>query len=155
GRNRMLGFRKVLLLISWVLSLASSSALQAQSTVTLTATATPSVGQPGVTTINVTGSGFPSGTIQPGSVVVTLTPAGGGPALTTQATTVPTIVGTTRRVTFTIPAGIAVLIPTNYVVSISGTTTTGIAFASTNTSALTINPAASVSLSPAQGQAGQ
>lgn len=49
--------------------------------VTLSATTSPSAGQAGVHSINVTGSGFPSGTIPPANVTVTLEPAtaGSGP----------------------------------------------------------------------------
>jgi hypothetical protein len=112
--------------------------------VTLTATASPSAGQPGVTSISLTGSNFPTGTINASSVTVSMAPAAGGAAITATATAVTTIAGRTRRVTFTIPASISVTTPTSYAVSISGTTTTGTAFASSNTAALTVNPAAQI-----------
>ena len=123
-------------------------------TVTLSPTLSPSAGQPGVTLINVTGTNFPSGTIPPAQVTVTLTPATSGPAETTQVTAVTTIVGTTRRITFQI-TGPNVSIPTAYLVSVSGSTSTGVTFASGNTANLTVNPPANVSLTPNSAAPGQ
>jgi RHS repeat-associated protein len=138
-----------------VLGFISQSLIWAQTAVTLTAATTPATGQPGVTNLSMTGSGFPTGTILPASTTVSLRPASGGAAVTTAAAAVTTVIGSTRRVTFTIPGSIAVLNPTNYLVSVSGTTTAGIAFASTNASAMTINPPALITaVSPATGQAG-
>ena len=60
-----------------------------------------------------------------------------------------TVIGSTRRVTFQIPTAIAVGAPTAYLVSLAGRTTTGVAFASSNTASLTVNPPPKiVSLSP-------
>jgi RHS repeat-associated protein len=128
----------------------------AQTTITLSPTTSPSAGQPGVTSINVTGSNFPTGSILPASTNVTLNPASGtGASAMTAATAVTTIVGTTRRVTFTIPSSLNVSTPTAYLVSITGSTTTGTAFASSNQSSLTVNPGAAISVNPNTGQQGQ
>jgi hypothetical protein len=139
------------------LLIACAIGASAQTTaVTLSSPASPASGQPGVTTINVTGSGFPSGTINATNTTVSLKPAAGGASVSTASSAVTTVLGTTRRVTFTIPASINVATATPYVVSVSGTTTTGAAFASSNTAALTIDPAATISsLSPNSGQTGQ
>ncbi|MGH9354070.1 MAG: hypothetical protein ACRD2G_18225, partial [Terriglobia bacterium] len=117
----------------------------AQTTVTLSPTASPSAGQAGVTVVSVLGSGFPSGIIPAASVSVSLqaATAGAGPSGTATATVVTTIIGTTRRVTFQIPQSIGVAAPTPYRVSIGGSTSTGITFASGNSAALTVNPPAS------------
>jgi len=124
--------------------------------ITLTPTTSPSAGEPGVTAISVIGSNFPAGTITPAGVTVRLTPAAGGPAVTTAASAVTTVIGTTRRVSFTIPASIKVAASTSYTVSLSGATTTGTAFVSSNTASLTVNPGASVSnINPTSGQQGQ
>jgi RHS repeat-associated protein len=148
--------RRFLLSLLVVLPFIGQSLIHAQTAVTLTATTTPSTGQPGVTTVSVTGSGFPTGTILPASTTVSLQPTAGGAAVTTSATAITTIVGSTRRVTFTIPGSIVVLNPASYVITVSGTTTTGIVFASSNSSALTINPAALITaISPAMGQVGE
>ena len=120
--------------------LAVPSGAQAQ--VTLSSMASPGAGSPGLTTINITGSNFPAGTISPSSVTVTLTPSGGGAATTTTPSAVTTILGTTRRVTFVIPGSISVSTSTVFKVTVSGTTTTGTAFSSTNYASLTINPPA-------------
>lgn len=142
---------------SLVLTLAPGSWAQTTA-VTLAATASPTAGQPGVTAINLTGSNFPSGTINAPQVTVTLEPAtvGGGPTATTAATSIATIVGTTRRVGFTIPNALTFAAPASYLVSIAGITTTGLAFASSNKSALTVNPPASLlSVTPNSGNTGQ
>lgn len=142
-----------------VLGLAAPTArvsLWAESTVTLSPSVSPSTGQPAITVLNVTGSGFPSGTIPPANVTVTLQPSSGGTPATTLATAVTKIVGTTERVTFQIPNSISVSSPTPYKVSISGSTSTGVPFVSGNTSSLTINPPAQiVSVSPNSGQNGK
>jgi hypothetical protein len=127
----------------------------AQTAVTLLP-ASPTSGLPDVTVKYLTGSGFPPGTIQATEVAVSLKPSAGGTVVTTPSSAVAVIVGSTRRVTFTIPASISVAAPTAYAVSISGTTTTNAAFASTNTAALTVNPGAQVlSAAPATGYTGQ
>ena len=115
----------------------------------------PKAAQPGVTTVNLTGSNFPSGTIAPNQVTVNLQPATGGPALTAVVSAVTTLFGTSRRITFQV-AGPNVTSPTAYLVSISGTTGTGGSFVSSNQAALKINPAASVvSLIPNSAGPGQ
>jgi RHS repeat-associated protein len=127
----------------------------AQTQVTLSTAVTPTSGQPGITSITLTGSNFPAGTIQPASVNVNLQPAGGGATATTPATTVTTVVGTTRRVAFIIPATITVATPTPYLVSVSGATTIGTAFVS-NQVPLTVNPGPSITaITPNSAQLGQ
>src|SRR5207247_2959943 len=76
---------------------------------------------------------------------------------TTKATSVtPTMGGNARQITFLIPSSVNIQNPTPYLVSISGVTSTGVAFASSNTASLTIIPAASlVSVVPISGQQGQ
>jgi glucodextranase-like protein len=130
----------------------------AQAQVSLGSTTSPTAGQPGVTTISLTGSGFPSGTITASQVQLRLEPAtaGAGAIASTTAKTIATIVGSTRRVTFTIPNSISVVSPVVYRVSLSGVTTTGVQFASTNTTSLTVNPVASIaSISPGTGFVGR
>ncbi|HEU4689471.1 MAG TPA: hypothetical protein VFS23_13955, partial [Vicinamibacterales bacterium] len=129
--------------------LASWTFVSAQSAVTLTVTPSPSAAQPGIQAVNITGSGFPSGTIAASGVTITLTPAAGGASTTATSTAVATVAGTSRRVTFVIPATISVSNPTAYRVSLAGATTAGTKFASTNQANLTINPAPRiVSVSP-------
>jgi hypothetical protein len=129
---------------------------EAQTQVSLSSVASPSAGQAGVTTITLTGSNFPAGTINATQVQVRLQPArsGGGPPTTVAASGVATVVGSTRRVTFTIPSTVTVGGPTAYRASLSGATTSGIAFASSNSASLTVNPAASVSLTPQSARRG-
>jgi len=150
------------LVLSPLLSLLLSPvpALLAQagnSSVTLSPATSPAAGEPGVTLINVTGTGFPAGSIPPNLVTVNLQPvtAGSGPALTGLVTAVTTVVGSTRRITFQVVPGNPVQAPTAYLVSVAGSTAAGGTFSSANTSALTVNPPASIALSVTSGQPGQ
>lgn len=135
---------------------AEEARTQSPVAVTLLPTTTPAVGEPGITSITVIGSNFPSGSILPANVTVTLTPATGGAAVNTTATGVTTIAGSTRRLVFTIPASIMVATATPYNVSISGSTASGVNFASSNTAALTVDPGASLSgVNPSGAPQGQ
>ncbi|HXM45906.1 MAG TPA: hypothetical protein VN924_32020, partial [Bryobacteraceae bacterium] len=133
------------------------AALHAQSVVTLTPVASPSAAQPGVTTVTLIGAGFPSGTILPQDVAVTLTAVSSGPAPATfAASTVQPLFGSTESVTFTIPAGTFVVAsPTPCQVSIAGATTASATFTSGNSASLTVNPAATVTVAPNTGNIGQ
>jgi RHS repeat-associated protein len=134
---------------------AENADAQGPVAVTLLPSTSPTAGEPGVTNISVTGSNFPVGTIQAANITVTLK-AGAGAPVTTPATAIATVVGTTRRVSFTIPASVSVLAATTYAVTLAGTTSTGTAFQSSNSSALTVNPLAVIStLTPNSGQTGQ
>src|SRR5581483_11381191 len=68
------------------------AAASAAVSVMLTPAASPSTGQPGVTVINLTGNGFPAGTISPSQITVQLTPVSGGAAVSASATAVTSIV---------------------------------------------------------------
>jgi hypothetical protein len=127
-----------------VVLLLIAAPTQGAVTVTLSSTTSPSSGQPGTTNISVTGSGFPSGTIPAANVTVTLQPSGGGASVATTASAVRMIAGPVEQVRFQIPASVMVSVATTYQVSIAGTTSTGVAFSSGNTSALTVIPAASI-----------
>jgi PKD repeat protein len=141
--------------LSFVGVVLISMPVLAQTSVKLNAATSPTSGQAGLTTVSVTGSGFPSGTISPASVTVTLTPSG-GTAVTTTATAVTPGTGTTNTIAFVVPASISVSTPTVYEVSISGQTTTGTAFQSSNSSNLTVDPPSSItSISPNTGLQGQ
>ena len=139
-----------------VAAMAIPLALSAQTLVTLSPAASPAAGQAGVTSISVTGSGFPTGTITPANTTVSLQPAAGGAVVSTNATGVTTVVGSTRRVTFTIPGSVVVSAETAYLVAVSGTVSEGGTFTSSNKATLTVNPGASISsVAPNNGQAGQ
>ena len=134
------------------------AALSAQTNVTLQPATSPAAAQAGVQLVTVTGSNFPAGTIPPANVTLTLEPAtaGPGPSGSVTASAVQLITGTTRRVTFQVPQTIVVGSPTAYRVRLSGTTSTGIAFTSSNSSALTVTPpAALTSVTPDSANAGQ
>jgi RHS repeat-associated protein len=127
------------------------------SVVTLQPGTVPASAEPGVTYVNVTGSGFPAATISPSNVAVTLSPQSSGPAMTAVVKAVTRLSGSTIRVSFQVAAGNSVQVPTTYTVLVSGRTDDGSAtFSSGNTSLLTINPQASLSgLAPPTGQQGQ
>jgi PKD repeat protein len=132
-----------------VLLAAAGTLSIAQTSVSLATATSPSAGQPGIQTISVTGSGFPTGTIAPANVLVSLQPAAGGAAVTTVPSAVATVTGSSRRVTFQIPTDISVSTPTNYIVSVSGTTSAGVSFATGKPSTLVVNPPPAIaSLTP-------
>ncbi|MGH9475792.1 MAG: PKD domain-containing protein, partial [Terriglobales bacterium] len=112
----------------------------------------PAAAQAGVTTVSVTGSNFPTGTITAGGSSVTVACAAG--SATAAASRVLSLAGSTKRVYFTVPASLAPASPQTCQVSISGAASGGTSFASTNSASLALNPAAMVSLSPAEGTAG-
>jgi len=123
----------ILLTCAFQLSAASTP-------VTLNPATTPTSGDAGITLVSVTGTGFPSGTIAPNKVNVTLKPAvTGPPTATTKAIKVKVVSGSTETVTFRIPMQLIVPTATGYNVSIVGSTSTGATFHSVNTAALTIN----------------
>src|ERR1039458_5511314 len=141
----------VRLLVCALAGVSGSLLLGAVTEVTLNASASPSAADLVVTNVTVIGHGFPSGTIPPANVTVTLNPTtpGGGPSGSTTATKVTVFSGTTEGVVFKVPKSILVSAPTSYQVSIAGTTSTGTAFASRNTASLTVNaPVAITTSSP-------
>ena len=143
------------MLLAWTLFSAGAAVAQVTQ-VSLTPLATPSSGQPGVSSITVIGSNFPAGTIPGSNVTVSFTVAGGTtPSAITAATSVSVVAGTTERVLFSIPPGLSVSSPTSFKVSIAGSTSTGTAFASSNSALLTVDPPASVTISPASAQQSQ
>jgi hypothetical protein len=101
----------------------------------LNMTTSPSSGVTGTTYVNITGSGFPKGTVNPGNVIVDLAASCGAPPLgTTGATSVVPIIGTSDRVQFLIPP----LAPGLYYVSISDLADGDANFATGNCSTLTV-----------------
>ncbi len=116
--------------------------------ITLSGTTSPAAGQPGVTTMTVTGSGFPAGTLAANQVVVTLSPVASGPVFTAVPTAVATVAGTTRRVTFSF-TGTNVATPLNYNLAVSGP-----GFQSTNRAVMIVNPPAAATISPASANPG-
>jgi hypothetical protein len=89
-----------------MLCLASASSAFGQ--VTLAANTAPSSGVSGVTNVNVTASGVPSGTIHAANVTATFSATCGGSAVMTEAAnSVHVILGHTDRVNLNIPAGLA------------------------------------------------
>ena len=141
----------VRMLLCALVLFAGSLPLGAVTNVTLNGLTSPTAADTNVTSVTVIGHGFPSGTIPPANVTVTLNPttSGGGPTGTTTATAVTVESGTTEYVTFKVPTSVTVSAATSYQVSISGTTSTGNAFQSVNSSTLTVNaPVAITTSSP-------
>lgn len=86
--------------------------------------------------VTVTGAPFPSGAILPADVTVSVsTTCGDAPVATTPATAVTTILGSTRKVKFTVPAS---LTAGTYAVSIAGISVGGEDFTSSNCSAMSV-----------------
>src|SRR5271165_3397971 len=92
-----------LLVLPCVCSAATTGAV-----VHLNGSSSPSQGTAGSTTLYLTGSGFPSGTITPADVTVTISATcGGAPLATATATSAKHILGTSDRLGFVIPSTLA------------------------------------------------
>jgi hypothetical protein len=120
-----------------LLVLSAAPGAMATATVKLDAWTNPPSGAAGNSNVNLVGSGFPSGTIAPSAVTISIATScmGASPTVTT-GKLVRHILGTSDRIEFLIPASISKT--GNYFVWITGTTTTGTAFASSNCSEVTI-----------------
>lgn len=112
-------------------------AMAATATVQLNKWTNPPSGAAGNSNVYVTGSGFPSGTISPSAVTISIaTSCFGGSPTTTKPKLVQHVLGTSDRMEFLIPGSITTT--GNYFVWISGQTTAGTPFASSNCSEVTI-----------------
>jgi len=120
-----------------VLVLSSASGAIAVTSVKLNSWANPSSGIAGTSLVWVTASGFPSGAILPADVKLDLRTSCGTTSGETAATAlkVTPIIGTGRKVQFQIPSSLAT---GDYFVSLSGTTTDGTAFASSDCSEVSV-----------------
>ncbi len=125
-RIRLQAILPLALALAFVGALPSASWAQ----VKMNVSTSPSSGVAGISMVNAIGSGFPllHGTISPGNVSILLaTSCGGASSATTGATSVTTILGSSDRIGFLIPAS---LTTGTYFVTLSGTTSDGTAFSS-------------------------
>ncbi len=124
-----------LLIFCTILMTSVASAVTAS--VKLNSWASPSSGISGTSLVWVTGSGFPSGTIDPGSVTIDLETSCGTTAGETAATAsaVKPILGSTEKIEFKIPASLST---GNYFVTLRGSTTGGTAFSSSDCSEVAV-----------------
>ena len=99
-------------------ALVLPSAAKAQATVKLNAVTSPSSGTAGTSTVNLSGTGFPSGSILPANVLVSVATTCGGAPTSVAATTVQNIIGSSDKAGFVIPSSLAA---GSYFVSVSGT----------------------------------
>ncbi len=108
------------LALAWLPSVASAVAISASTT--------PSTGVAGVSNISLTGSNFPSGSILPGAVNIHFASTCGGPSIAnTTALNVVTVLASTRKVQFQVPA---VLLAGTYFVTLDGITAGAVPFSS-------------------------
>ena len=113
------------------LGLLAAGVAFATTSIRLNVATAPGTTAPG-NNVTVTGAPFPSGAILPADVTVSVaTSCGDAPVATTPATAVTTIIGSTRRVKFTVPAGLS---SATYAVSIAGVSVGGEDFTSSNCS---------------------
>jgi hypothetical protein len=112
-------------------------------TVKLNAVTSPSSGAAGTSTVSVTGSGFPTGTISPASALVSLSATCGGSGTTTAASAVQKVLGTTEKISFVVPGTLAA---GTYSVSVSGMDSNQVDFTSGNCSTLQVVPGVSPTL---------
>jgi PEP-CTERM motif len=102
----------------------------------LNAWTSPSTGTSGVNNVNVTGSGFPGGVITPADVTsISLALSCGGAGTSATALKVTKILGSSDRIEFLVPSGLSTA---NYFVSMSGTTSTGNPWSSSNCSEVSV-----------------
>lgn len=101
-----------------------------QAAVKLNALTSPSSGVAGSSSVGVTGSGFPSGTITPANVSVALSPVCGGSSTAATASFVQKIIGSSDKIEFQIPGSLAT---GTYYVSVSGTDSNNVTFNSGTT----------------------
>ena len=113
------------LLVACLLALPAMSRAQ----VHLSTWTVPDNGVAGISQVNVTGSSFPTGTIPAGNVTVSLAPTCGAAGTSAAALSVITVLGTVRRVEFQVPGTLA---NGTYAASLSGKTSGGTSFSSTN-----------------------
>src|ERR1700679_3721678 len=99
----------------------------AQDAVKLNAVTSPSSGSAGTSTVSVTGTGFPSGSISAAAVTVSLSATCGGSPTTAAASTVQTVIGTSDKVGFIIPSSLAAA---TYYVSVSANSAGGVGLTS-------------------------
>lgn len=120
------------LLVSCLILIPTASWAQ----VRLSTWAVPNTAVAAVTQVNITGTGFPTGAIPPGNVVISIAHAcGGSGAVAASASSITTILGSTRRVEFQVPG---VLTEGTYALSLNGRTSSGAGFSSTDCSNLSI-----------------
>jgi hypothetical protein len=126
--------------LGYIALLASAQAASGQN-VSLAAWTAPNSGASGTTAVNLTGSGFPSGTIPAAKVTVTVAPACAGAGIPAQVNSVTKIIGSSDRVQFVLPAALST---GTYYISLSGTTSTGTAFASVNCAEVSVTGASPI-----------
>jgi len=118
------------------------AASRAQSSITLSTATTPSTGASGGY-LSMTGSGFPSGTITPATVSVGVASTCGSTETAATPILVTDVLGPVYKVEFTVPG----LSAGTYYASISGSTSTGNTFASSNCAKFTVTSGVSTTLS--------
>jgi PEP-CTERM motif len=124
------------LALTVVFFLAAGVAAYAQSVVKLNTLTSPSSGLAGSAVVSITGSGFPSGSINPSAVTLSFSKTCGGSAAATEAPrSVSAILGTTDRAQFLVPASLS---SGDYFVSIAGTSVGGTSFSSSNCSEINV-----------------
>ncbi|MBZ5626714.1 MAG: hypothetical protein LAQ69_49755 [Acidobacteriia bacterium] len=119
---------------------------QAAAQVVLNPVTSPAAAPPVIQNISIAGTGYSTTTIKAADVNVTITPPpGNGSPVTVTALSI-TGAGSARTVVFRVPASLTTTVPiVNCAVTVAGQTSTGIAFSSTNSSRLTVNPPARIS----------
>jgi hypothetical protein len=124
--SKLFGMGSILGLIA----LIASAPVSANASVKLNTWTNPDSGASGSTIVTLTGSGFPAGKITPSNVNLSFSATcDGSVAATTTANTVVTVIGSSDRVTFLVPAALAT---GTYYIWITGT------YASSNCSEITV-----------------
>ena len=136
-RRKLRALRGTLSIAGLFVAASVAIVAPARAAVTLSTWTVPSSGVSGTNDVWVTASGFPSGSLTPSNITVTFETSCGvttGSKADT-ALQVVNIVGSTNRIKFLVPAG---LNTAKYFVSLSGKTSTGTTFTSSNCAAINV-----------------
>jgi hypothetical protein len=128
--------RRGLTLLAVCAFVAIAPTFAATTSVNLNVVTSPDNGVAGVNFVNITGTGFPSGTITSANTVAMFAPAcGGAAAATAPAASIKTVVGTNRRVSVKIPGSLAT---GTYFISLSDAAPGDAPFKSSNCSSVKV-----------------
>jgi len=119
-----------------VVAVMLASPLSSDAQVKLNTWTSPSSGASGSTSVNITGSGFPSGSISPSAVTLSFSSScGGAPVATATPSAIRPILGSSDHVLFTVPASLAT---GDYYISLAGTSASSVAFISNTCSEIQV-----------------
>ena len=116
------------------------TASHAGNVIKLSVSSSPSSGTAGTGSVSISGSGFPSGTITPASINISLAATCGAAGTAAPATSIIKVIGTQDKIAFVVPA---LLSAGAYYISVSGTDSNNTSFSSSTCSNVQVLPGVS------------